>query len=128
MTTRSNGNLDQYMYVFFCIVSLINILLYICSVFCGFILALCLSATILETMQNSVVVSEDKSTIRKPSEISMDQEQNEVTPLISSESKPRENIERSKCKYKKIKSSSERLLKSYFSKSLIIHEPRTNEI
>ena len=113
MTTRSNGNLDQYMYVFFCIVSLINILLYICSVFCGFILALCLSATILETM---------------PSEISMDQEQNEVTPLISSESKPRENIERSKCKYKKIKSSSERLLKSYFSKSLIIHEPRTNEI
>ena len=52
-------------------------------------------------MQNSVVVSEDKSTFKNRNEISMDQEQNEVRPLISRKSKPRENIERSKCKYKK---------------------------
>ena len=40
----------------------------------------------------------------------MDQEQNEVTPLISSKSKPQENIERSKCKYNK---NSKGYLKGY---------------
>lgn len=54
-------------------------------------MALCLIATVLDAMQNSVVVSEDKSTFKNRNEISMDQEQNEVRPLISRKSKPREN-------------------------------------
>lgn len=47
------------------------------------------------------MVSEDKSTFKNKNEISMEQEQNEVTPLISSKTKSRENIDGSKCKYSK---------------------------